>query len=131
MATIHQNDYLAVQHYVASAHVRVVRSERPFESSSEVLRIFAACRAALAKLDCGANGLLYDWRRSPISNDPKLHRALVNQMDSLASSFRYKAILVATAIGTIQANRVGRAMSDDALRVFDDEPAALDHVTGK
>lgn len=129
MPTLYRGTHLVVQHHHASGYVRVVRSDTPFESVSEVAAALDACRAALAEVDIAHHGVLFDWRRSPISTDPTLHKALAERMDALGEAFDRRAILLATPIGTMQASRVGRAMGNQKMQVFNDEEAAVQYVT--
>jgi hypothetical protein len=109
--------------------VRVVRSEAPFESVTEVSAALEACQAALAGVDVAHHGILFDWRKSPISTDPNIHKALAEHMDALGERFARRAILLATSVGTMQAARVGRAMGNQKMLVFNDEGAAVEYVT--
>jgi hypothetical protein len=118
-----------VQYHHASGYVVVVRSEAPFESVTEVISALAGCRTALASVDAAHHGILFDWRKSPISTDPNLHKALAEHMDALAERFDRKAILLATRVGTMQASRVGRTMGNKQMQVFDDEAEAVTYVT--
>ena len=131
MSTIHRGEHFSIQHYVASAYVRVIRSEAPFTSAVEAIRAIGACRTALANIDPMLYGILFDWRRSPISTDPNLHKALAEQIDALAEPFARRAILLATTVGVMQAARVGRTMGNQKMSVFDDDAAAMDYVTGR
>jgi hypothetical protein len=130
MATTHRSTYLSVQHFRASAYVRVIRNEAPFKSVVEVCTAIGACRPALKGVDAAHYGILFDWRLGPISTDPSLHKALVEQIDALAEPFARKAILLGTIVGAMQASRVGRALGNQEMVIFfDDEAAAVEHVT--
>jgi hypothetical protein len=129
MPTLYRGTHLVIQHHHASGYVRVVRSEAPFESITEVVVALDACRGALTDVDVAHHGILFDWRRSPISTDPNLHKALAERMDSLAEAFDRRAILLATPVGTMQAARVGRAMGNQKMLVFNDEDDAVKYVT--
>jgi len=129
MPTLYRGTHLVIQHHHASGYVRVVRSEAPFESIAEVFAALDACRATLAQLDVAHHGILFDWRKSPISTDPSLHRALAERMDALAELFARRAILLATPVGAMQASRVGRAMGNQKMLVFNDEGEAVKYVT--
>lgn len=131
MSTLYQGAYFAIQHYRASGCVRVVRNDAPFEAVTDAVSGLAACRAALAGLDAARYGLLLDWRLAPISTDPNLHKVLVEHIDALAAPFARKAILVATTVGTMQANSVGRNLSENSLAVFNDEAAAMRFITSR
>ena len=129
MPTLYRGNHLTIQHQHASGYVRVIRTETPFESITEVVAALDACRAALAGVDVAHHGILFDWRRSPISTDPTLHKALAERMDALGEAFDRRAILLATPVGTMQASRVGRAMGNQKMLVFNDEDAAVKYVT--
>lgn len=129
MPTLHRSIHLLVQHQHASGYVLVVRSEKPFETVAEVVATLGACRTALAGVDAAHQGILFDWRKSPISTDPNLHKALAERMDELAEPFGRRAILLATNVGTMQAARVGRTMGNQKMLVFNDEGAAVTYVT--
>jgi hypothetical protein len=129
MPTLHRSKHLLVQHHRASGYVLVVRSEAHFESVAEVSATLDACGAALAGIDVAHHGILFDWRKSPISTDPTLHKVLAAQMDALAERFERKAILLATPVGTMQAARVGRSMGNQKMLVFNDERAAMEYIT--
>jgi len=129
MPTLHRSSHFLVQHHHASHYVLVVRSEAPFESVAEVVSTLGACRTALASIDTTHHGILFDWRKSPISTDPNLHKTLAEHMDALAERFVRPAILLATSVGTMQAARVGRTMGNQKMLVFNDEAAAVTYVT--
>jgi hypothetical protein len=128
MPTLYRSKYFLVQHHYASGYVCVVRSEAVFESISDVVAELNACRSALVGIDVAQHGVLFDWRRSPFSTDPALHKALVERVDSFGEPFARRAILFATSVGTMQAARVGRAMGNRQMVVFDDESAAIEYV---
>ena len=127
--TIHRGEHFSVQHHRASGYVCVVRSKTPFASVTDAIDGLSACRAVLQGIERSCHGVLFDWRRSPISTDPTLHKALAQQMDKLAEAFTRCAILLATTVGTMQASRVGRTLGNQKMLVFDDESAAIAYVT--
>jgi hypothetical protein len=129
MPTLLRSNHLLVQHFQASGYVLVVRSPALFESTAEVIAAFDECRAASAGVDAARHGILFDWRKSPISTDPALHKALAEKMDLLAEPFARRAILLATPVGTMQAARVGRSMGNQKMLVFNHEGAAVEFVT--
>lgn len=129
MPTLHRGSHLVVQHHAASGYVLVARSDAAFEFIADVAAALDACQAALAGVDAAHHGILFDWRKSPISTDPNLHKALAARMDALGERFARRAILLATSVGTMQAARVGRTMGNRKMEVFDDEAAAIEYVT--
>ena len=129
MATVYRSAHIVVQHHRASAHVRVIRSGVQFESVPQVVKTYAACRRAVAVIDPARHGILFDVRQGPLSTDAQLHRALVEQVDLVASDFARSAILVQTSVGSMQVHRVGRNLSAQALAVFNEESAALRYLS--
>jgi hypothetical protein len=130
LATIHQSKHFVVQHFRASAHVRVVRSDVPFGSVSEAVARLDDCRLAVLSIDCTNYGILFDWRSAPLSTDPQLHKALVERVDELASPFPRRAFLVRGGVGAMQVNRLGRTSTAAApMTVFADEAQALQFLT--
>ena len=53
----------------------------------------------------------------------------IDASDALAEAFDRRAILLATPVGTMQASRVGLAMGNQKMLVFNDEGAAVTYVT--
>ena len=131
MLTIHRGTHFSVQHYRASAYVRVIRSEAPFTSIAEAIQAIARCQSPLSGIPTFQYGILFDWRRSPMSTDAELHKAIAEHVDALALQFARRAILLATRVGAMQASRVGRTVGNQKLSVFDDEAAALEHVISR
>jgi len=117
-----------VQHHHASGYLLVVRTEAPFESVAQVVSALDACADSLEGVDFAHHGILFDWRRSPISTDPNIHKALAERMDAVGERFARRAILLATSVGTMQASRVGRTMGNQKMLVFNDEGAAVEYV---
>jgi hypothetical protein len=129
MPTLLRSNHLSIQHYLASGYVLVVRSPELFSSAGEAVAAFDECRAAITGVNAAQSGILFDWRKSPISTDPTLHKALAENMDMLAERFARRAILLATPVGTMQAARVGRSMGNQKMLVFNHEGAAVEFVT--
>jgi hypothetical protein len=128
MATIHKDKYFTVRHFRASSHVRVIRSGASFERVSDAMTGLEGCKLALAGIAYEHYGVLFDWRSAPLSVNPQLHQALVEHIDELARRFARRAFLVHVGVGSMQAGRVGRALSSNVLPVFDDEAEALKFV---
>ena len=128
LATIHQRKYFTIQYFRASAYVRVIRSDTPFESISDAIKGLSVCRLALANVDAEQHGILFDWRSAPLSTDPNLHKALVEHIDGLAMPYARRAFLVCAGVGMMQVNRVSRTLSSNVLNIFDDEAEALEFL---
>ncbi len=129
MLTIFRGEHFSIQHFRASGYVRVRRSDVALAKIGEAVHALGECSAALGSIEAPRYGILFDWRRSPLSTDPSLHRVLANQIDSLAAPFARRALLVGSTVGLMQASRVGRNHGDQKMSVFDDERAAIAYVT--
>lgn len=131
LATIHQDKHFTVQHFRASAHVRVIRSDAPFETTSDAITGLDKCRLVLAGMRSQQYGILFDWRNAPLSTDSDLHKALTERVDGLAERFLRRAFLVRAGVGVMQVNRIGRTISSGSMTIFDDEATALAFLIGR
>lgn len=129
MATLYQGKHFVVQHFRASAYVRVVRNTTPFDSITDATSGLDECQSALASIDVKQHGVLFDWRNAPLSTDPDLHKALVARVDEIALLFPRRVFLVRGGVGTMQVSRIGRTMSTGVLQIFQDEAQALEFLS--
>lgn len=74
--------------------------------------------------------LLQDARLAPFIRDEELDRALLSAVPRLISGFAARAILLATAVGRLQANRFAALGSDEA-QTFTDEAEAMRYLLEK
>jgi hypothetical protein len=102
--------------------LRVVRSSEPFESVEHVRAEFGAIMAALDHLDLGSLRVLTDLREAPLRNDPEFEKA-AKDFRELSKRAKKWAVLVRTAIGALQLNRLARGENRQD-HVFDDEAEA-------
>ena len=128
MTTLLRSTHFVVHHHVASCYVHVIRTEEPFLRHDAAARAFGVCELALQGVERSATGILLDFRRAPMSNDPELDKALAVRGDALIIPFARSALLVATHIGVMQADRISRTYSQGGAQIFNDEGAALRHV---
>lgn len=129
LTTIHQGKHFIVQHFRASGHVRLIRTDAPLESISDATSGLDECGEALAGIDPKQYGVLFDWRRAPLSTDPDLHKALVERIDAIAKRFQRGVFLVRAGVGAMQVNRIGRTLGSGGLTIFNDEAHALEFLT--
>jgi hypothetical protein len=131
MFTLHKSVFFTVEHHRASGYVRLVRSAVPFKSPEEAGQALKECEAALRDVDASQHGILLDWRLGPFSTDARLHQFVIENTDAFAARFVRRAVLVITPIGKLQLDRVVRKLSSTKPKIFNDETAALDHVTSR
>jgi hypothetical protein len=128
MVTLHRGSFFLIQHFQASAYVRINRTALQFKAAIQAIHAIADCRKALEGFDLAGYGVLFDWRLPPMSTDPVVHQTIVQHVDAFAAPFARRAILVRTPVGQMQVARVSRMHSEDAPVLFNDEGAAILHV---
>lgn len=74
--------------------------------------------------------LLQDMRRGPMIRDEALDRALLAIVPKLVAKFAARAMLLASPVGVLQANRFTRESGSD-VRAFVDEVEALRYLHGE
>ncbi len=104
--------------------VRYTRTAQPYASLDELRNVNANLREVLATLPRAKLALLIDVRDAPPRNDPAFEREIIDALTTLAERFRARATLVKSAVGRLQAQRIGR----DGSSVFFDEAEALAHL---
>ena len=105
--------------------IRLRRTESKF-SLDKVDAIFAPVVAALAEFDGWS--LLLDMRRAPPRTDDAFEAAINVHLNPILVRFRRRAVLVRSAVGVLQVNRVSKKMgaTDDDTAVFRDDEAAAE-----
>jgi serine/threonine protein kinase len=106
--------------------VLVRRSARRFVDETEVAEERRRVGAALDKLGRQRKRLLVDSRRAPLSSDDRLATAFTALREEIGRDFERTAVVVASKIGILQANRLNRETTlDGALAAFETEAEAL------
>jgi hypothetical protein len=131
MPTLYRGKHFVIHHHSATGYVHFVRTEAVFASHIEIVNAVRECERALSEVNASASGILLDWRRSPMSTDANLHSVVVKHCDALAAPFRRRAVILATPVGRMQAQRIIRTHSDIRHEIFGDMDAAITYVTGK
>lgn len=110
--------------------VRFTRSEVPYASNAHMAAIHGQIGRALDDLGRERHTLLVDMRRAPLNNDPAFEKAAERARALLVRGFPRVAVLVQTAVGTLQ---VKRHLREDGLSipVLGDDALALDFLLGK
>jgi hypothetical protein len=129
MPTIFQDPYLIVQLQAAQGYVRLNRTAAPFPSISEIEESFLKVERAVKTKAASARGLLYDTRLGPLSTDPLLLQAIVMASQRVAARFERNALLVQSALGSLQVDRLQRLHEAQRLIAFHDEAEAVAWVT--
>lgn len=100
------------------------RSDVPFDTLEAMDAAFDELNAALGALDRATLALLVDSRDAPARNDPEYERAFEPHRRRMLRGFARIAILVKTASGRLQSQRLTSGDGVDA-QTFTDEAAAM------
>ncbi|WP_437497940.1 hypothetical protein [Sorangium sp. So ce1099] len=128
MAVLLQNEHLTVTYEQELSIVRSTRSEVPYPSPDEFIRVHTEALQVYESLDRGRLGHLIDLRRPPMNNDPAFEAATMRTRSMLVQEFAAVAIVVRTAVGALQVNRLLREENNDNVLVFHDEEVAVGYL---
>jgi hypothetical protein len=118
-------DHFKLEYDEARQIVVIRRSARPFESVSEIPKVFENLIAAVRPYR--NKPALSDLRQARGNNDPQVEAALNPMVTKLNSLFPVFAVLVQTAAGKLQLQRLARERGESPV-VFTDEAAALAYL---
>ncbi len=107
--------------------VRYTRTSEPYPSLREMERLHDEAARALDRLGRQRYALLVDMRSSPMNNEPGFERSAARARDVLVRGFPRVAVLVRTAVGSLQINRHIREGGHD-IAVFQDEVQAIAYL---
>jgi hypothetical protein len=108
--------------------IRVVRSQRPFESIEELTQGCEDLNRALDRMGRSQHLLLIDTRAVPGRNDLAFEQAFARHRVALVRGFSHIAVLVATPAGRLQVQR--HAAADGVrMRGFLEESEAVEWLT--
>ena len=117
-------------HVDVDAGARVVRATRTALAFASVDEMQRAHKEFLRVVGPFAqHSLLLDVRLAPARNDPEYEKGLAALRRQITARFRRVAILVKSAVGGLHARRLARE-DGVAMRIFQDEAAALDYLAG-
>lgn len=106
--------------------VRVKRTKTPYASIAELKQTNELRRRLLRDYDGLRYCLLLDARDGPLRNDPEFEETARESRTEMIATFHRTAIVVKTAVGMLQLQRLNRTDNSPNVRVFhDDEVAAL------
>jgi hypothetical protein len=125
---LHEDAFFRVEHAPDMDVYRVARTNQPFADIKECERAYGAVERALSSVPTGRK-LLLDIREAPPRNDPEFEAIVKRVRDRLFGRFARVAVLVRTATGRLQVNRMNQG-SPGAAVVFDNEDRAFDHLLG-
>ena len=126
LEVVFENALLQARFLASRRLLWVTRSPQPTESGS-MLQTLRQAQPIIERL--GAQLMLLDLREGPGRNDASFEAAMLPAIGSLLSRFARSAMLVKTAVGRLQLQRLGRETSI-SLTVFQDEQEALRFLLG-
>lgn len=130
MFEVARNRHWVVRRDLENDIVWVVRSHEPYASLEEIDTAFALVRGTLKGVPRARSGVIVDMREARWRNDDRFEAANRDHRAWLVEGFARAAILVQTAAGRLQVERIARAQGLSWL-VFDDERLAHDYVAGR
>lgn len=124
--TIHRDPFFRVEREPQQRLYRLARTSAHFPDLSVAERTFAALDAALAQVP-PSSLLLLDLRDGPPRPEPAFEELVGRHRDAIFSRFSRVAVLVRTAAGKLQVQRMNRGASSHVL-TFDDEDRAFGYL---
>jgi hypothetical protein len=123
------NAYYEVLVHSRGRLVRITRSPVPFPSQAAVEAACLPIHQLLDELERPKVCLLIDSRNAPRRNDPEYEHWFMPHRTRMVAGLRRAAIVLASAVGKLQAERVLRSdKSPESVRAFTDEAAALSYL---
>jgi len=121
LEVVFENSLLQARFLASRRLLWVTRSPQPTDSGS-MLQTLRQAQPIIDRL--GAQLMLLDLREGPGRNDSSFEAAMLPAIGNMLSRFARSAMLVKTAVGRLQLQRLGRETSMP-LSVFHDEQEAL------
>lgn len=110
---------------------RVRRTTRPATSEVEYKALaFELARLVPSAQRAASLGLVLDLRDAPLLSDPELEEVAIRSAREMSTGFPRTAVLVRTAVGALQAKRIGRGVALDSMRLCNDEAEAFAYLQG-
>lgn len=123
MKTLFQNELLTVTREDGGV-IRARRASIPIDSAARILEFAELFQLIVPLRERPRLRLLMDMRDAPMNNDPAREEQLQGPLRRIQEGFPKIAVLVRTAVGKLQINRIKRE-TDGSVVVFDDEAAAI------
>lgn len=122
--TLLTSDLWTVKAQAEQQVVSLIRSSHRVSGAQEVTQSFNEIREALAERDVDGWGLLIDMRQAIPSQDPEIEDAFRRNRKVLKRRFSRLAILLRSATGVLQVQRMLKKAPDDTIRVYNAPEAA-------
>ncbi|MBL8683638.1 MAG: hypothetical protein JNK05_30990 [Myxococcales bacterium] len=125
--TVYDDPYATVTYFPDRKLVIYRRKATPYPDAKTVRASLEASRASMPGTRLAHHVFLMDVREGPMRSDPEFESATRDAGPELSKMFLRSAVLVKTAVGKLQMNRI-RQERNTAFEVFDDEAKALDYL---
>jgi hypothetical protein len=126
MVTLHDDDFFTLTWEPARGLARMVRKARRFADLAEAERLFANLLEARTRIPVAKVRLLIDQREAVGNNDPSFEAIVTKAVQSLRVGVSRVAVLVRSASGKLQAERLQRGrLAGAESATFYDEAHAL------
>lgn len=102
--------------------VKLIRSEEPFHSLNEMIRVLDEIFAAVEGVDCSQYGLVVDNRKGPTRNDPAFQKNFRSFRVRLDARFARVGVLLASEESIKALEEVGPSPN---VRAYTDEASAV------
>lgn len=125
-----------LEHWAVSVAIerkiaRLVRTEAPHRSVTEVQQSFADVARIVGKFPTRSWGLVQDMRATRPAGTLEIERAIRKNRQEVTALFARHAILFRTAAGMMQAKRMLREVPEPKIELFLDEADAFAWALGE
>jgi hypothetical protein len=125
-----RNPYCIVTYDGTTRIVRFIRSSVPMASLEEAARHFGQAVSVINALGRSRIRLVIDLRQAPSKNEPQYETAMAEHRRQVAKDILRVAVLVRTAAGRLQVQRLGKADHIQQL-IVSDEAEAIAYLTAE
>ncbi len=122
-----RNDYIVLTQEAGGRILRQRRSSLAFATPAEAKATYEQAVAVYDRVGRTGRGLLVDSRLAPGRNDPAFEVVMTEFRRRALPGFAAAAVLVQSAMGRLQAQRITRQEGTDQL-VTSDEAEAVAHL---
>ncbi|MDP3273616.1 MAG: hypothetical protein Q8Q09_00370 [Deltaproteobacteria bacterium] len=124
--TLYRDEFMWIRAAKMHSILWVIRSSAPYKTLSDASATVDGMRGLLNR-GVSATKLLFDTRLVPLRSDPTFEEFSRKHFDPLLARFAHVAILVATATGKLQLNRIRRE-NGGTFEVFASFDEAVVHL---
>lgn len=128
MRLLHADALVTLDVDETSGYVRYVRTRQNYASLKEVRDLHAHLGPLMRPYAAQKFGLLLDVREAPSRNDESFERQIIESLGDIMKLFPVQAVLIRSAAGRLQVQRLGKTRGATGESVFSDEAEAMAHL---